>query len=60
MCLDKNCYYIEIVEMPSGNKLYIHYDRQIIPIWIECCDIKFVKKVEVVVQLAVVVHNLLR
>jgi len=41
MCLDKNCYYIEIVEMPSGKKLYIHYDRQIIPIWIECCDIKF-------------------
>lgn len=27
MCLKKSCVYIEIIELPKGDKIYIHYRR---------------------------------
>ena len=41
MCLDEKCKTITIVEMECGRKMYIHYDKNLIPMWIEYCNIKF-------------------
>lgn len=35
MCLHKDCYYIEIIEIHDGVKLFIHYDRNRIPLFIQ-------------------------
>ena len=35
MCLRDNCVYCEIIELPSGSKLFIHYNSLFTPLWIE-------------------------
>jgi hypothetical protein len=35
MCNLNNCVYCEIIELPNGGKLYIHYDTILTPLWIE-------------------------
>lgn len=31
MCNHPNCIYIDILEMTNGEKLYIHYDNNLVP-----------------------------
>lgn len=28
MCMRKECVYMEIIELPTGKKIYVHYKRQ--------------------------------
>lgn len=35
MCPRSDCVYCEIVELPSGSKLFIHYNSLFTPLWIE-------------------------
>ena len=35
MCPRSDCVYCEIIELPSGSKLFIHYNSLFTPLWIE-------------------------
>lgn len=35
MCRRKNCILIQIVEIQEEEKLYVHYDKDFNPIWIQ-------------------------
>lgn len=32
--------YSEIIEMPNEDRMYIHYEKNRHPVWIEYCDLK--------------------
>lgn len=38
MCNHPHCIYIDILTMTNGEKLYIHYDNNLIPIMFQYCD----------------------
>lgn len=38
MCNHPHCIYIDILEMTNGEKLYIHYDNKLVPIFFQYVD----------------------
>jgi hypothetical protein len=45
MCLLKACKYIEIIDgLPTPEKMYIHYDADHKPLWIDYMDMKLVRQ----------------
>ena len=38
MCNHPKCIYIDIIEMTNGEKLYVHYDNNLVPIMFQFYD----------------------